>query len=103
MAEFIIGIVENVLGHVTIQNLEGSRVIRVPTSGSWRGASCRISRCEITLLGSSEFPVLFPQIALEDFGGGQEPKNGGIAFPYFSAKIVIRFRLRGQQCGRRNQ
>ena len=75
MTEFIIGIVENILGHVTIQNLEGGRVIRVSPSGSWRSASCRISRCEITLLGSSEFPVLFPEITFEDFGRGQEPQN----------------------------
>ena len=92
MAELIIGIVLDILGHVAIKNQKAVRVGRVPPSGSWRDAGCRISRCEIWLLGSSEFPVLLPEIAFEDFGRGQEPENCRIASGKASAS-VSRIRL----------
>src|SRR5215471_9247890 len=49
VAEFIIGIVDNVLGHVAVQELKSGRVRQVPPSANWRLASIRVNfRCEIT-------------------------------------------------------
>ena len=85
MAELIIGIVQDILGHVAIKNRESSRVERVPSSGS----SSSSGNFELCLPGSSEFPVLFPQIALEDFGRGQEAQDGGIASCKPAASIAV--------------
>jgi len=38
---------------------------------SWKFASRRIGSCEINR-PAREFPVLFPQIALDNFGSSQE-------------------------------
>ena len=71
MTEFIIGVVQNIGWHVRVQNLEGIMVSLVAASRSERGAGLRIVRCEIKV-PISEFPVLFPEIALEDLSGAQE-------------------------------
>jgi hypothetical protein len=44
VAEFVIGIVVNVLGHVAIQDLKSGGVCGVPPSGSWLSAGCGIRR-----------------------------------------------------------
>ena len=53
VAEFIVRIVMDILGHIHIKDRECVRVERVPTGG----------RCEFVILDSSELPVLCPQIA----------------------------------------
>ena len=78
MADLIVCIVVDILGLVAIKNLKGFRVARVPPSGSR----------EFVVLGSSEFPVLYPQIALEDLGRAQEPQDCSIAFSKASTSIT---------------
>ena len=71
MTEFIIGVVQNIGWHVHVQNLESRSVSIVATSRSERDAGLGIVRCEIK--GPiSKFPILFPQIALNNFGSSQE-------------------------------
>ncbi len=60
MAELIVRVVVNVLGHVPIQNRKGIRVKRIPSR----------CLCELVILSSPEFPILLPQVALQNFSGG---------------------------------
>lgn len=71
MAEFIIGIVQDVLRHVSVQNLQGFDVSRVAVGRSQRSARLRIVRREIKR-PIAEFPVLFPKVALDDLRGAQK-------------------------------
>jgi len=64
-------------GWSPIKNLKGFRVARVPPGGSRK----------FVVLGSSEFPVLYPQIALKDFGRAQEPQDCSIASGQAAASI----------------
>jgi hypothetical protein len=57
MADFVIGIIRNVLRHITVEHTQGGHVSR-----RWG-------------VDSSELVVLLPQVALEDFSRGQEPEN----------------------------
>ena len=67
MAQLIIGIVADVLGHVTIEILKCSLV-------------GRISSC-----GSPQLVVLLPQIALDEFGRRQKSQDCNVA----SGKCVV--------------
>ena len=71
MAEFIIGIVQDVLRHVSVQNLQGFDVSRVAVGRSQRSARLRIVRREIKR-PITEFPVLFPKVALDNLRGAQK-------------------------------
>jgi hypothetical protein len=78
MAKFVIRVVSDVLRHVTIKNLKGCRIRCVPSAKVRRGLSAR----DVNVLPkryASEFPILFPQVTLEDFGGGEKTQNGSIA------------------------
>ena len=88
MTELIVGIVLDILGHVAIKNREGIRVERVPTSGLGV-AGCRLANAKSCLLGSSEFPVLFPEIAFENFGRGQETQDCSIASFKPAASLLL--------------
>jgi hypothetical protein len=68
MAELILGIVVDILGHVPIQHLKGLDVGCTPTS-TW----------DFAVLDASQFVVVLPQIALEDFDRSQESKNGYVS------------------------
>ena len=60
MAKLIIGVVQNILGHVSIEDLESGRVRRVAARRGRRLAGCRVNRREVRFLDSTEFPVLLP-------------------------------------------
>lgn len=87
MTEFIIGIVQNVLRHVHVQNLQGLDISRVAISRSQRSAGLRIMRREIER-PVTEFPVLFPEIALDDLGGAQETQNCCISSAQTAARVA---------------
>src|SRR6202011_5189581 len=79
VAELVIRVVSDVLRHITIKNLKGGDIRCVPSAKARHGLSAR--NVNVFPKGySSEFPVLFPQITLEDFGGGEKTQNGGVAF-----------------------
>jgi len=69
VAELILSIIVDILGHVPIQYLKGSDVCGAPTS-PWH----------FTVLDSAQFVVLLPQIAFDDFDRSQEPENGDVSF-----------------------
>src|ERR1700751_5598147 len=103
MTEFIISIVQNVLRHVSVQNLQGFDVSHVAIGRSQRSTRLRIVRREIKR-PIAEFPVLFPKIALDDLGGAQETQNCPISLAQSAAKVaVLSFRTVDQRVGRWNQ
>ena len=103
MTEFIIGIVQNVLWHVGFQKLQGFDVSLVAISRSQRSAGLRIVRREIKR-PIGEFPVLFPEIALDDLRGAQETQNCCIACSQTSARIAaLGLRIVDQSVGGWNQ
>jgi hypothetical protein len=77
VADLIVCIVVDILGLVAIKNLKSFRVARVPPSGSRK----------LVVLGSSQFPVFYSQIALKDFGRAQEPQDCSIASGQAAASI----------------
>ena len=74
MTEFIVSIVQDVLRHVAIQKPQGLDVGGVAISRSQRSAGLRIVRRKIKR-PVTELPVLFPEVTLNDFSGGQETQN----------------------------
>src|SRR5271165_5261710 len=81
VAQFVFGVVVNVLWHVAIELLQGPRVDWIP-SGRLR----RISRNQLTgqrgefvVLNSSQFGILQPQIAFDDLDCGQETQDCCVA------------------------
>ena len=62
MAQFIVGVIGNVLRHIAIEIAECGDVGR------------------IAALDSSQFVVLLPQISLDEFDCRREPQERGIAF-----------------------
>ena len=78
MAKLVIRVVRDVFRHVAIKNLKGGVIWCVPSAKDQRGLSARNVNV-FPKRHSSEFPVLFPQVTLEDFGGGEKTQNGGVA------------------------
>src|ERR1700737_2515836 len=77
MAELVVRVVGNILRHVTVQYRERVGIGCVPSAKHRRGLSAR--NVNVFPKGySAQFPVLLPQIALEDFGGGEKSQNGCI-------------------------
>src|SRR5713101_4365199 len=68
MRELIIGVVVDVLGHVRIQHLNGSRVRWIATS----------ARDLAGVRDASEFIVLHPKVGLEDFRRSRKPEQCGV-------------------------
>src|ERR1700736_3818838 len=78
MTELVIRVVSNVLRHIPVKNLKGGDIGRISSVKDGRGLSTR--NVNVFPKGySPEFPVLLPQIALEDFGGGEKSQDGCIA------------------------
>jgi len=68
VAHLILGIVVDILGHVSIQHLEGS------------GVACTAAPpWDFAVLDAPQFVVLLPQIGFQDFGRREEPENGHVA------------------------
>src|SRR5882757_2349366 len=78
MRKLVFSIVVDILRHVPIQDLKCSRVRRTPTS-PWN----------LTVLDSSEFVVLYPQIGFEYLRRGQKPENCRVSFCELSALFVL--------------
>jgi len=103
MTEFIISIVQNVLRHVPVQNLQGFDVSHVAIRRIQRSAGLGIVRREIKC-PIAEFPVLFPKVTLDDLGGAEETQNCCISFAQAAARVeVLSFRTVDQGVGRWNQ
>jgi len=68
VAELILGIVVDILGHVPIQHLKSLDVGWTSTA-PW----------DFAILDASQLVVLLPQIAFEDFDRSQEPENGHVS------------------------
>src|SRR5207248_10652308 len=68
VAKFIVGVVVDVYGHVLIKDFKGVGVGCITTPAR-----------DFAVLDSAEFVVLLPEIALDDFSGGQKPQDGHIA------------------------
>ena len=68
VAELILGIVVDILGHVPIQHFKGFDISCTPTP-PW----------DFAVLDASKFVVLLPQIGFEDFGRRQEPENSYVS------------------------
>jgi len=66
------------LVHVAVKDLKCGDVERTPTP-SW----------DFTVLNSSEFVILLPQIGLEDLSGRQKPENGRVSFCELSTLLVL--------------
>src|SRR6266700_3565768 len=64
VADFILGIVVDILVHVPVEHFKGSSVACTPAP-PW----------DFAVLDASQFVVLLPQIAFDDFDRGQEPEN----------------------------
>ena len=82
MAELILGIVVDILGHVPIQHLKLSDVGFTPAP-SW----------DFAVLDSSAFVLLFPQIAFDDFDRSQETENVHVSL----CEIATSFFSEGRQ------
>ena len=68
VAELILGIVVDILKHVPIHHEQSSDV-----------GGTAASPWDFAALDASQFVVLLPQIAFDDFDRGQEPENGYVA------------------------
>ncbi len=68
VAELIFGIVADILKHVPIQHEQASDV-----------GSTAASPLDFAVLDASQFVVLLPQIAFDDFDRSQEPENGHVS------------------------
>jgi hypothetical protein len=79
MAKLIIRVVRDVLRHVTIKNFKRCDIRCVPSAKDRRGLSARNVNV-FPKRYSSEFPILLPQVTLEDFGGSEKTQNGSVAF-----------------------
>jgi hypothetical protein len=79
MAKLIIRVVRDVLRHVTIKDFKRCDIRRAPSAKLRPGLSARNVNV-LTKRYASEFPVLFPQVTLDDLGGGEKTQNGSIAF-----------------------
>jgi hypothetical protein len=68
VADLIVSVVVDVLGHVAVEVLKILGVFWISTS-PW----------EFAILDSSKFVILLPKVGLDDFGCGREPEQGGVA------------------------
>jgi hypothetical protein len=68
VAELILGIVVDILKHVPIHHEQSSDV-----------GGTAASPWDFAALDASQFVVLLPQIALDDFDRSQEPENGHVS------------------------
>ena len=94
MAELVIRVVSDVLRHVAIKNLKGRRILGISSVKDWRGFSSR-SLNAFSKGYSPEFPVLFPQITLEDLSGGEKAQDGSVAIAEPSITFFGRCSWRG--------
>ncbi len=78
MADLILGIVVDILGHVPIQHLQGSDVGFAPAP-SW----------DFAVLDASQFVVLAPQIGFQDFDRGREPENGHVSLGEIATSFFL--------------
>jgi hypothetical protein len=69
VADFIVGVVVDVLGHVAIQFLKSSHVQSIAAVDSG----------DFAVLGSSQLRILEPKVGLDDFGGSQNPENSDVS------------------------
>jgi hypothetical protein len=92
VAELVVGVVVNILRHVTVDAVERVRI----------GLAAGATR-QFAVPDSSEFVVLLPQIGLEDLEGCEKAQDGDIAFrePAAFAEIVGQAccGYPGEQCG----
>ncbi len=68
MAELILGIVMDILGHIPIQHEKASDV-----------GGTAASPWDFAVLDASQFVVLLPQVTFDDFDRSQEPENGHVS------------------------
>ena len=93
MADLILGVVVDVIGHVVIEILELFGVGLV-------AASAR----DFVVLDSAELIVLLPEIGLENFGGREKTQDRDIAIsppPVGAGVVVMTLRFR-EQCRARS-
>ena len=79
MANFVIGVVVDILIHIFVENREGFCI-------EW--VSSYETR-ELGILNTSKLLVLKPQICLDDFGCGEETQDGGITACEAAAAVVV--------------
>src|SRR3981081_2323393 len=78
MTELVVRVVSYVLRHIPVENFKGGDVGRISSVKDGWGLSTR--NVNVFPKGlSSEFPVLLPQIALKNFGGGEKSQDACIA------------------------
>ena len=78
MAEFVVGVIGNVLRHVAIEELEGGDIGRRATGIEWQ---IDLGERRVIALGlASQLRILLPEVLLDAFYGLQEAQNGGISF-----------------------
>jgi hypothetical protein len=68
MGVLILGIIMDVLVHITIKDFQGLGVDWIPSSSR-----------DFAVLDPSELVVLAPEIGLEDFGRRREPEQGRVS------------------------
>ena len=79
VADFIVGVVHDVLGHVAIEHLERSHIIRCEASADFSAVLHEVNRGESLVGRAAEFGVLNPQVGLDLFEGAEEAKNSDVA------------------------
>ena len=75
VADLVVGVVVDVLGHVLVQHRDGLGVGGVAASAG-----------DFAVLDAGELVVLLPQVGLEDLGRGQEPENRRVALGEAAAR-----------------
>jgi hypothetical protein len=83
VAEFVVGVVRDVLRHVSIELFE-----RVDVGGSAVDRERQVDFRAAELNGA-EFGVLLPEIAFNRFQGEQEAENGGVAAAKAARRLIL--------------
>jgi hypothetical protein len=81
MAQFIFGVIRDVLVHVAVQLLHAVGVVGVAPGGRRRIARNQLAGelRHFSVLDPRQFVVLQPDVALDDFRSRDEAENGSIA------------------------
>ena len=100
VADFVVGIVRDVLRHVAIENLQSRNVIGSQPGDDFLTVELQVDRGQSLIRGATKFRILDPQIGLDLLQSAQERQNCDVALGDWC--VVVLFSAEGRR-GTRQQ